>query len=68
MEEQYDAVLYLGPVLSLTFSELPAALCTGDAYRKMRLARMALRTEGPTGPDVVEFDRQCARFLRPPQK
>ena len=35
---------------------------------KMRLARMALGTGGPTGPDVVEFNRQCARFLRQPQQ
>jgi hypothetical protein len=68
MEEQYDAVLYLGPVSSITFAELPAALCTDAEYTKMRLARMALGTGGPDGPDVVEFNRQCARFLRQPQK
>jgi hypothetical protein len=68
MEEQYDAVLYLGPVSSITFAELPAALCTDAEYTKMRLARMALGTGGPTGPDVVEFNRQCARFQRQPQK
>ncbi|HEU4926920.1 MAG TPA: hypothetical protein VFT24_07720 [Vicinamibacterales bacterium] len=68
MEEQYDAVLYLGPVSSITFSELPAALCADDEYKRMRLARMALGPGGPNGPDVVEFNRQCARFLRQPQK
>jgi hypothetical protein len=68
MEQQYDAVLYLGPVSSITFSELPASLCTDADYTKMRLARMALGTGGPTGPDVVEFNRQCARFPDPPQK
>jgi hypothetical protein len=68
MEEQYDAVLYLGPVSSITFSELPAALCVDDEYREMRLARMALGTGGTTGPDVVEFNRQCGRFLRQPPK
>ena len=68
LEQQYDAVLYLGPVSSITFSELPAALCTDAEYTKMRLARMALGTGGPTGPDVVEFNRQCARFLGQPQK
>ena len=68
MEEQYDAVLYLGPVSSITFSELPAALCADDEYKRMRLARMALGPGGANGPDVVEFNRQCARFLRQPQK
>jgi hypothetical protein len=68
MEEQYDAVLYLGPVSSITFAELPAALCTDAEYTRMRLARMALGTGGPNGPDVVEFNRQCARFLGQPPK
>ena len=68
MEAQYDAVLYLGPVSSITFAELTAALCADDEYRRMRLARMALGPGGPNGPDVVEFNRQCARFLRQPQK
>jgi hypothetical protein len=64
MEEQYDAVLYLGPVSSITMSELPAALCTDAEYTKMRLARMALGTGGPEGADVVEFHKQCAPHLR----
>ena len=68
MEEQYDAVLYLGPVSSITFSELPAALCTDAEYTTMRRARMALGTGGATGPDVAEFNRQCDRFPRQPQK
>ena len=68
MEQQYDAVLYLGPVSSITFAELPAALCSDAEYTKMRLARTALGPGGPTGPDAVEFNRQCARFLRQPQK
>ena len=68
MEEQYDAVLYLGPLSSITFAELSPALCIDAEYTKMRLARMALGTGGPTGPDVVEFNRQCGRFLgRPPK-
>ena len=66
MEEQYDAVLYLGPVSSITFAELPASLCADAEYTKMRLARMALATGGAAGPDVIEFNRQCAQFLRQP--
>ena len=68
MQEQYDAVLYLGPVSSVTMSELPAALCTDPEYTKMRLARMALQAGGPTGPAFDEFHRQCAPHVRKPQK
>lgn len=63
MEEQYDAVLYLGPVSSITRSELTAALCTDAGYTKMRLARMALATPGgPAGADTAEFKKRCAQF------
>ena len=68
MEEQYNAVLYLGPVSSITTSELPTALCTDAEYTKMRLARMALQAGGPTGPAIDEFHRQCTPHVRKPQK
>lgn len=42
LEEQFDALLYLGPRSTLTQSRIPAALCTDPSYLKMRLARMAI--------------------------
>ena len=42
MEDQFDAVLYLGAAGSLTTSRLPPELCFDSAYMKMRLERMAL--------------------------
>jgi hypothetical protein len=68
MEEQFDAVLYLGPVSSITMSRLPAALCTDVEYTKMRLRRMALLAGGPTGPAVAEFHRECAQHAPTHQK
>jgi hypothetical protein len=65
MEEQFDAVLYLGPVSSITFSELPAALCADDDYTRMRLARVSF---APSGVDVAEFRKQCGPYLRPGRK
>ncbi|MCC7007798.1 MAG: hypothetical protein IT184_03200 [Acidobacteria bacterium] len=63
MEEQYDAVLYLGPVSSITWSELTASLCSDAGYTTMRLARMALATPGgAAGGDTDEFKKRCARF------
>jgi hypothetical protein len=42
MEEQFDALLYLGPRSTLTQSRIPAALCDDPSYRTMRLGRMAM--------------------------
>jgi hypothetical protein len=42
MEDQFDALLYLGPPSSMTRSLLSPALCADSAYMQMRLARMAL--------------------------
>jgi hypothetical protein len=42
LEDQFDALLYLGPPSSITFAELPKGRCTDERYMKMRLARMAL--------------------------
>ena len=72
MEDQYDAVLYLGPVSSITVrrGQIAPALCADGEYMKMRLARMAL--VDPPGrflpPGIVSpADRvkdYCARALR----
>jgi hypothetical protein len=42
MEDQVDAVLYLGSPSEITGRDLSPALCTDDAYMKMRLERFAL--------------------------
>lgn len=41
MEDQFDAVLYLGPQSEFTRSRLSPALCADPAYMKMRLERIA---------------------------
>ena len=56
MEEQFDAVLYLGPVSSITFSQLPVALCADQDYTRMRLARMSF---APSRVDLAAFRKQC---------
>jgi hypothetical protein len=42
LEDQFDALLYLGSPASITFSKLNKARCEDENYMKMRLARMAL--------------------------
>jgi hypothetical protein len=42
MEDQFDAILYLGPPASITHSQVTAALCADAAWLKMRVNRMTL--------------------------
>jgi hypothetical protein len=46
LEDQVDALLYLGPPSSIQMSRLPATLCADDTYLTMRLQRMALNPYG----------------------
>jgi hypothetical protein len=41
MEEQFDAILYLGPPSDLTWSQVPPALAADPEYIKMRSDRLA---------------------------
>jgi hypothetical protein len=52
MEDQFDALLYLGPPSTITFGPPSTELCADRAYIEMRLARMAL-----VGMPQVEVDR-----------
>lgn len=62
-EDQFDAVLYLGP--TTTMSRMPPSLCRDEAYMKMRLARLWLVTGGPGMPDPVgTMKKYCADVTR----
>jgi hypothetical protein len=68
MEEQFDAVLYLGPPSSITVrrGEIDPALCADPDYMKMRVNRMALmEPPGATPPPGIispleRLKRYCA--------
>ena len=60
MEDQFDAVLYLGNPATITMSRLPAARCADASYIQMRLARIALM---PPPLSKIQEDRlkqECA--------
>ncbi len=42
LDEQVDAVLYLGPPSTSTFAPIPRSICSDKAYIETRLRRMAL--------------------------
>ena len=47
IEEQFDAILYLGPPSSMTASRLAPTLCSDPAYMEMRLWRLSLLPPPP---------------------
>jgi hypothetical protein len=60
MEEQFDAVLYLGPRSTLTTSKLAPELCRDSEYMNMRLRRMRIGTP-PGWTDLgVRLNEYCA--------
>jgi len=63
MQEQFDAVLYLGPKAEITYGELPKSLCADPEYVEMRASRLsAMQTLGaPAGssPAADAFRMRC---------
>ncbi|CAG9205080.1 hypothetical protein BCAR13_1560007 [Paraburkholderia caribensis] len=49
MQEQFDAILYLGPPRALTWSQLSPALSSNPEYTKMRSQRLAWAGMGDGG-------------------
>jgi hypothetical protein len=65
MEQQFDAVLYLGPLASMTQSKLSSDLCSDQRYMAMRMARMANLPVPPGAPSAVDQLKQyCASVAR----
>ena len=63
MQEQFDAVLYLGPKSEITYAGLSKSLCADPEYVEMRAARLsAMRRPGAPTTDpspADDFRRAC---------
>ena len=60
MENEFDALLYLGPTSTITYSEPSAELCADPAYVTMRIQRLSFM--GDLSGDYTmldEFRRYC---------
>jgi hypothetical protein len=64
MEDQFDAVLYLGAPSTITYSQLSRSLCLDPDYMKMRLGRIEL--EGPRFL-ADELRKYCSGVGAPPR-
>jgi hypothetical protein len=70
MQEQFDAVLYLGPKSEITYAKLPKSLCADPEYVEMRAARLsAMRPPGTPTTDpspADDFRRACKEAVDGP--
>jgi hypothetical protein len=63
MQDQFDAILYLGPPDSATYSTLTASQCADPQYMQMRLGRMRIAA-GPNGASAgAELQESCAKKI-----
>jgi hypothetical protein len=60
MEEQFDAILYVGPKSSITYSSMSPELCSDQTYVEMRLARRQLLAGPGQGPVA---NKKCEDIL-----
>jgi hypothetical protein len=70
MQEQFDAVLYLGPKSEITYAGLSKSLCADPEYVEMRAARLsAMRPPGTPTTDpspADDFRRACKEAVDGP--
>lgn len=61
MQEQFEAILYLGPKASITYSKLSPTLCSDREYMDMRLGRMAIYSVPRADDDRAKLIEYCAK-------
>ena len=72
MQEQFDALLYLGPKTEITYGKLPKSLCADPEYVEMRASRLSAKgppgtpTIGPS-PAADAFRMRCKEVLEGPR-
>jgi hypothetical protein len=62
LQDQFDALLYLGPPATITQAPFPRALCADWRYMSMRKARLSLVPWGKYG--VERLEKACATVTR----
>jgi hypothetical protein len=63
MQEQFDAILYMGTPASITQNKLSPALCADAEYMQMRLQRMSLNARDGSDPGG-DLKKYCEGVLK----
>ncbi len=63
MQDQFDAILYLGPQSSITYSKLTAGQCADPEYMQMRIGRMKIAAGPNAAAAGAELEDFCAKTL-----
>lgn len=58
MENQFDAIIYLGNSSNITISQLSPTICLDSTYIQMRMQRMAL--SGAPQNEIAKFKKRCS--------
>ena len=63
MQDQFDAILYLGSQSSITYSTLTASQCADAAYMQMRIGRMKINAGPNAATAGAELEEFCTNKL-----
>lgn len=63
MQDQFDAVLYIGPESSITYSKVTKRMCADQEYLRMRIGRMKIQA-GPNAESAgKKLQEYCSKLL-----
>ena len=63
MQDQFDAILYLGPARSITYSTLTRSACADQEYLQMRIGRMKISAGTNAALAGKELQEYCSKQL-----
>lgn len=63
MQDQFDAILYIGPKSSITYSKLTKASCADQEYMQMRIGRMKLNAGPNAASPGTKLQEYCSKLL-----
>lgn len=64
MQDQFDAVLYIGPKSSITYSKVSKKMCADQEYMQMRIGRMKINAGPNAGSAGTKLQEYCSKLLR----
>jgi hypothetical protein len=63
MQDQFDAVLYIGPESSITYSKLSKKMCADQEYMQMRIGRMKISSGPNAASAATKLQEYCSKLL-----